>query len=216
MAIFHLLPVCLLSAIISGLDFNSMINVIEILQTEMCPQTFLLVLHEVDFSCFFDLVNWDDRFLTLMTHLNIMGVPDGVFYIVSRQLWIQEVPFNEGFPIIQQTGNLGHGMSQLFNPLFQLAYGVGNLEEAYVHLMSLLGSQIFLSKLEFLLHSLKLVKFSVTNILHINGRPLYRRHNYMCVGHHVCVSQNVSLSEIKYIQCKECKLSTVLFYFLNM
>lgn len=218
MTIFHLLPICLLSTIISLLDFNSMLNIIQILQNELSAEMYLALLHEIDFSRSFDLVNWDDRFSPLMIHLNDLGVPDGVFYTVSRQLWIQEITFNVGFLIIQQLGNLGHRMSQLFNPLFQLAYDVGNVEEAYGHLMLLFGSPTFLSTFESVLHSLKLVKFSVANILHVNGKHLYTQHNYMCARHldQNCISQNISLHGFKSVHCKECILSMVLFYFLNM
>ncbi|KAK1352114.1 hypothetical protein POM88_053618 [Heracleum sosnowskyi] len=125
------------------------------------------MLGAVDFSRFFDLVNWDDRFLVLMIHLNELGVADGVLYIVSRQLWLQEVSLDVGSPVIEELGNLGHGMSRLFNPLFQLAYDVGNAQQAYNHLMSLFDSSTFLSTLESHLHSLKLIKFSLVNILHV-------------------------------------------------
>ncbi|KAK1352119.1 hypothetical protein POM88_053623 [Heracleum sosnowskyi] len=126
------------------------------------------MLGAVDFSGFFDLVNWDDRFLVLMIHLNELGVADGVLYIVSRQLWLQEVSLDVGSPVIEELGNLGHGMSRLFNPLFQLAYDVGNAQQAYNHLMSLFDSSTFLSTLESHLHSLKLIKFSLVNILHVS------------------------------------------------
>lgn len=56
------------------LDFDSMLNTINVMAMHMPHEKLIDVLQNFSFSGFYHIVNWDDRFLPFMDYLNDLGV----------------------------------------------------------------------------------------------------------------------------------------------
>lgn len=143
-----MLPSFLICTILQMLDFNSMLNTVNVMATHMPHEKFIDVLRNLSFSGFYEIAPcWDDRFQQLMEYLNGLGVTEAAFYRASRMLYIPFYRILEGLNILQSLGNEGQTHSKLFKALYQLSFDVGDVEQASANLTKLLQSPTCLSSI---------------------------------------------------------------------